>query len=333
MFRVTSLTEMSEVQLNRWIRRIALLSFLLLVGFIAFYAVDRFRAPSAAIIDRQVAAAEEAVAAKPGDIAARGALADLYVSKGRYQDAVSQYTEILATGKADELAYFGRARAYRLLEQLDPAIADYKKVVDIAITGEMAKVDPTLQSAYFSLGEIAMAQGKSADAIPYLEKALGIKRSDADALLLLGRAYMDTGKTDDGAALVRRAIEFVPVGWVEPYQALADGYTKAGKTTLAEWAGAMVDFQSGRVDQAEARLKAIADGEARLDAAVGLGLLYETKGDLASASEWYAKAIAIDPQNDAARLGLGRVGGTGAGASGAAHPSQSVPTATPGASK
>jgi tetratricopeptide (TPR) repeat protein len=333
MSPVTSLTRMSEQQLNRWIKRIALLFFVVLVAFVAFYAIDRFRAPSAPIVDRQIAAAEAKITKDPKDIAARGELADLYVAKGRFDEAITQYDLILKTGRADELAYFGRARAYRFSERLDPAAADFQKVVDIAKTGEMAKVDPMLQSAYFSLGDIKMAQNKPADAIPFLEKALGIKRSDADALLLLGKAYFDTGRASEGSDLIRRAIEFVPVGWVDPYQALADGYTKAGKVALAEWAGAMVDFQSGSLDQAETRLKALAGGEAALDAAIGLGLLYETKGDLASAAEWYAKALVIDPKNNTARLGLGRVGGEGASGApaGNPHPSLSAPSPAPSA--
>ncbi len=43
MSRVTSLTSMSDQQLNRWIKRIALLFFVVLIAFVAFYAVDRFR--------------------------------------------------------------------------------------------------------------------------------------------------------------------------------------------------------------------------------------------------------------------------------------------------
>jgi hypothetical protein len=103
-------------------------------------------------------------------------------------------------------------------------------------------------------------------------------------------------------------VTFVPIGWSEPYTALADTYTKAGNAAMAEWAGAMADLAAGRPDLAEPRLLAIVDGDAGLDAAVGLGLLYETKGDGAAAAQWYGRALANDPENDAARLGMTRVG-------------------------
>ena len=45
MSRVTSLTNMPEEQLNRWIKRIALLFVVVLIAFVAFYVIDRFRMP------------------------------------------------------------------------------------------------------------------------------------------------------------------------------------------------------------------------------------------------------------------------------------------------
>jgi tetratricopeptide (TPR) repeat protein len=213
------------------------------------------------------------------------------------------------------------------LGRLDDAAKDYQAVVDIAKGGEMANVDPMLEAAYYSLGSIAMQQAKPADAIPFLEKALAIKRSDADTLYLIGTAYVATGQTDKAETVLRAAVAFVPIGWSEPYTALAEGLTKAGKTAMAEWAGAMADLASGKPDLAEPRLLAIADGSAAVDAAIGLGLLYETKGDTAAAATWYGKALAKSPDDAAARLGMGRVG---AGANASPLPALPVPGAPAG---
>jgi tetratricopeptide (TPR) repeat protein len=190
--------------------------------------------------------------------------------------------------------------------------------------GEMAHVDPMLQGAYYNLGSIVMQQAKPAEAIPFLEKALAIKRSDADTLYLIGTAYVATGETDKAEMALRNAVAFVPIGWSEPYTALAEGFTKAGQTAMAEWAGAMADLAAGAPELAEPRLLAIVDGNAALDAAIGLGLLYETRGDAAAAMKWYGAALEQDPDNAPARLGMGRVG-TGEGAS----PLPALPT--PGA--
>jgi tetratricopeptide (TPR) repeat protein len=308
MFRVTSPTKMDDRQLNRLIKRVVLLLAIGTIAFVGFYALDRWRPATTPIVDQRLTALEQAVRDKPDDITSRGQLADTYVAKGRYEDAIVQYNLILETDEETELATFGRAAAYMGLGRLDDAATDYEAVVEIAKGGEMANIDPMLEAAYFSLGSIAMQQAKPTEAISFLEKALAITRSDADALYLIGTAYVATGETDKAEIALRSAVEFVPIGWSEPYVALAESFTKAGKTAEAEWAGAMADLNAGKPELAEPRLLAIANGDAALDVAIGLGLLYETKGDNAAATEWYGKALAVNPDNTAAQLGLNRVG-------------------------
>jgi tetratricopeptide (TPR) repeat protein len=308
MFRVTSPTKMDDRQLNRLIKRVVLLLVIGTVAFVGFYFMDRWRPATMPIVDQRLSALEQAVRDKPDDIVSRGQLADVYVAKGLFDEAIVQYNLILETNEETELATYGRAGAYMGLGQLDAAAKDYQAVVEIAKGGEMANVDPILQTAYYSLGSIAMQQAKPGEAIPFLEKALAIKRSDADTLYLAGTAYVATGATAKAEAALRAAVEFVPIGWAEPYTALADAFTKAGKTAEAEWAGAMADLAAGKPELAEPRLLAIAEGDAALDTAIGLGLLYETRGDGPTASSWYGRALTLSPDNAAARLGLGRVG-------------------------
>lgn len=307
MFRVTFPTQMDDRQLNRWIKRALLLLVVGTIAFAAFYAFDRWRPATTPIVDQRLAALEQAVRDTPDDVASRGQLADTYVAKGRFADALVQYDAVIATGKADEPAKYGRAGAYLGLGQLDNAAKDYQAVVDLAKDVDTASTDPMLEGSYYSLGSIAMQQARPADAISFLEKALAITRSDADALYLIGTAYVATGQTDKAEAALRSAVEFVPIGWSEPYTALAESFTNAGKTAEAEWAGAMADLAAGKPDLAEPRLLELANTDAAVDAAIGLGLLYETKGDSTTAAAWYGKALAASPDNTAARLGLGRV--------------------------
>ena len=166
---------------------------------------------------------------------------------------------------------------------------------------------PGSQLAYYGLGEVALGQDKPEEAIEHLLKALSIKRTDADAMNLLGAAYVAADQPEKAFQPLRRAIEFVPIGWAEPYQALADAYTASGDVAEAEWAAAMAVAQSGDVAGAVTRLEAIADGDAALDARVGLGLLAEMGGDNASAAAWYGKALEIDAESESAQLGLSRV--------------------------
>ncbi len=307
MSRVTSLTNMPEAELNRWIKRIALLFVVVLIAFVAFYAVDRFRAPAAPILDRELAALEEAVRADPADLASRGRLGDIYLAANRFDDAIAQYTEIIGTGKQNEAAYVSRGQAYEIKGDLDAAAADYTKVIEIASANEMANVDPMLQTSYYGLGDIALQQERPQEAVDYLLKALAIQRTDADAMNLLGDAYVQVGTPEKAIEPLRMAISFVPLGWPDPYQTLAAAYTATGDTAFAEWANAMVAGQTGDVDGAIKRLEAIADGDAALDARIGLGLLAESQGDDITATTWYRKALELDAENKPAQLGLSRV--------------------------
>ncbi len=309
MFRITSLTAMSDRQLDRLVKRIAAVLVIGLIAFIGFYVLDRWRMPATPIVDQRTAALEQAVRADAGDIASRGQLADIYTASGRYAEAIAQYDAILDAGKDVELAHMGRARAYQASGQLDAATKDFQEVVDIAKGGEMANVDPLLEAAYYSLGSIAMDQGKPADAIGHLEKALAIKRSDADALNLISKAYLAVGDTDKAILTAKAAIAFVPIGWTDPYLTLSQTYTKAGQPEMAEWAAAMAAFSDGKTDEARTRLTALSTGgPAAVDATIGLGLIAEAAGDLPLAANWYEQALTADPNNAAARLGVGRVG-------------------------
>ena len=307
MFRVTSPGAMSDRQLDRLIKRVATLLVIGLIAFVGFYVFDRWRIPATPIIDQRMAALEVAVREDPSDITSRGQLADLYTAAGRFPEAISQYDAILETGKQDELAHFGRARALQASGDLDAAAIDFTAVVEIAKDGEMAHVDPMLNAAYFGLGDIALDQGRPKDAITALTAAINIKRSDADALNLLGTAYVAAGEPAKAIEPLKKAIAFVPLGWTEPYTTLAQAYAATGDPGMAEWAGAMADLSNGQIEQAKTRLMAITDSEARIDAAIGLGLVYERAGDGPAAVEWYTKALALDPKNAEARLGLGRV--------------------------
>jgi tetratricopeptide (TPR) repeat protein len=307
MSRVTSLTEMSEAQLNRWIKRIGLLLIVGIVAFVAFYAIDRFRVSPAPIVDQELAILEEAVRADPADTVARGQLADVYLAKRRYEDAIVQYSALVDANKDVMLAKLGRARAYQATEQYDAAVADYRAVIEIASTGEMAVVDPNLAAAWYGVGTIALAQGKPADAIEPLTNALAIQRADADVLNALGTAYLQTGDSARAIEKLELAVRLVPVGWAEPYANLEAAYKAAGEADLAEWAGAMGAMIAGDEVMAEKRLLALVDGPHALEATLGLGLLSETRGDTAAAADWYGKALAIDPDNTSARLGMGRV--------------------------
>ncbi len=206
-------------------------------------------------------------------------------------------------------ALLGRGSAEIALDRLDAAAADFQKIVDAAKGGEMAEADPQLESAYFSLGVVALKQDRAEDAVVQLTNAIKIKRTDADALNLLGTALLKAGDPQRAVAATRQAIALVPVGWCEPYAQLEASYTALADGDGAAYAGGMLALCQERPDDAKAKLAALTTGSYAVDALVGLGLVAETQNDTAAAQDAYTKALAVDPTNFGAVTGLGRVGG------------------------
>lgn len=307
---LTDLRKLPERSLDRLIRRVALVLGIGVVLFAAFYALDRWRPAAPSIADQRITTLETAVREDPADLSARGQLADAYFLAERYQEAIREYTAILDASPAlnqEELARFGRARAYESVGDLAAAKPDYQRVVDIARTGEMPQVDPMLSAAFYGLGVIALDEQKPADAVKYLGAAVAIMPADADALHLLGVAQLANGDAAAAVEALRRATAFVPLGWPEPYDVLGQAYAALGDADLAAWAGAMAALARDDAEAATAALTPLVDGPVGIEAMLGLAFVAESGDDLAGAAGWYNRVLDQDPTNASAQLGLKRV--------------------------
>jgi tetratricopeptide (TPR) repeat protein len=320
----------SDRTLNRLIVGIVVV---LLIGIPAIgliYFLDRNVDPGPSMVQRTVTAAEEAVRAEPNNVSARVALAASYATDGRFADAVSQYTEVLNAVPDHHGALLGRGNAYLALKDDASATKDFQQLVDIAKGGEMANADPQLEEAYFRLGDIALRAGRADEAVTLLASALKITRSDADAMNLLGAAYVQTGRAQDAVDVLRAAVAFVPTGWCDPYQNLANAYTALSKPDGTAYANAMVAFCTGQPDTAVTALTALTTGEFSLDALLGLGMIAESRGDQTTATAMYKKVLDKDPQNFNATAGMQRMG-TAASAGPHASLSPASPSDAPAA--
>ncbi|MBI3750169.1 MAG: tetratricopeptide repeat protein [Chloroflexi bacterium] len=310
---------------DRTLRRLTIgVSAALVIGLLAvgaFYWFDRHPSSGPSLNDRAVAAAEEAVRTSPNDIGVRNHLAAAYVSAGRFEDGIAQFTQVLAAAPSDRAALLGRGLAYLAQGTHDPAkldgakldlaTADFQKLVDAAKDSEFAKTDPQLEQAYYELGVIALKQSRSADAVTNLTAALAINGGDADALYSFGVALIQTGDATKGVAALRRAVQFVPTGWCEPYHGLQDGYTALKDSVGSQWAVGMTAMCDGNFDAAATALQGLTAGPMKIDALLGLALVAQQRGDNTGAAGFYRQVLAIDPKNTSASIGLGQLGVTG----------------------
>jgi tetratricopeptide (TPR) repeat protein len=308
MYAVRRLSEVSDATLRRATRIAAIALVIGLPLVIGFYWLDRHPAPGPSLSERTVAAAEEAVRANPNDLGARNHLAAAYVSAGRYDDGIAQFSQILGASPGDRAALLGRGLAYLAAEKLDLAATDFQSLVDAAKANEFAATDPQLEQAYYELGVIALQQSRPADAVTSLQAALAINGGDADALYSFGMALIATGDATKGVAALRHAVQYVPTGWCEPYHGLADGYGALNDATGRQWATGMIAMCEGNLDTAATALQPLTTGPMKIDALLGLALVAQGDGDRVAAAAHYREVLAIDPTNTSASIGLAQLG-------------------------
>jgi len=323
MMRVARPTILSSRTLNRLILAVGAVLVVGTIAIVGLYVTDRFHPAVPAIIDQRTVQLEEAVRKDPQNLNIRLQLAGAYTVAQRYDDALAQYNTVLKAEPQFKSALLGRGQVLALKSDNDNAAKDFQAVIDMAKSGEFAAEDTELAAAYYGLGAIRLAQGKAQDATTLLV-ALGITKTDADTLNLLGAAFLQTGQTAKSIEALRGAVMFVPTTWPDPYATLAKAYAAANQPAEAAWATAMVELAKKQTDDAIAALKPLATGPAAADAKVGLGLAMEAKGDLAAAADWYRQALAINPGDFSAQAGLAR-----ATSSTNPHPSIAAPSAMP----
>jgi len=94
-------------------------------------------------------------------------------------------------------------RAYRAQGRLNEAIAECKAAIEL---------DPGFGSPYNDLGAFLLEQGHFAEALPWLEKALGCDRfaTPEHAWFNLGRAYESRDELSLARACLRQALKCAP---------------------------------------------------------------------------------------------------------------------------
>lgn len=302
------LESVSEATLDRLIRAglVAVVIGIALVG--AVYYLDRHPLTGPSLVERQTAAAEDAVRKHPNNLGLRLQLANVYRDAKQPGNAVEQYEAILKIDPGQRTAMLGKGEVLAGQGKLPQAARSFRDVISKSGGGEFAAVDPQLESAYYGLGSVALELGQPRDAIKALRRAVSIEATDADAWNLLGTAALNDGSPKLAVAALRRAVLLVPTGWCQPYKRLSDAYRTLKSRARAEYAGAMVDLCEKRPADAASRLRPLTSGPGRVDVLVGLGMVAESQSERAGAIRWYRKALTADKSNFAARTALGRLG-------------------------
>ncbi len=250
---------------------------------------------------------EQAIREDPQDPERRVALAEYYLGKEMYAEALDQSGQVLVTFPEHEGALLVNGIAYVRLSKPTEAIPPLEKFASLRKDLPMANTDTGLETAYYFLGESYNKTNRPADAITAFEAALVISPTDADALYQAGVASQATGRPEKALEYFHRAVRLVP-DFTEAYAGMIESYTALDKPDYVAYARGMQAFSLQDYKTAQTHLEfattALPDFA---PAFLGLALTYEKTGQLDLALAAVDKALALDPNDFAAQQTRGRI--------------------------
>ncbi len=300
-----------EKMLRRMVVWLAVAVGVVFLTFGGYYYWDRYiRLGDQSPIERDIAALEEAVREDPQDPDRRVALAEYYLGKGMYQDALQQATQVLQAYPDNDRAMLVQGIAYVRMQEYEQAVEPLTAFIDVRKDSPMAATDIALETAYYFLGESYLMLNRPQEAIAPLEAAIKIERTDADALYQLGVAYLQTDQPEAALQYLERAVRLVP-DFTEAYSAMIDLYDTLGQADYVAYARGMQAFSVGDYETAKTHLEYAAQALPDFAPAyVGLAMAYERLGDLQSALQAAEHAVQLAPDDFSAQQTYGRIQAT-----------------------
>jgi tetratricopeptide (TPR) repeat protein len=295
--------------LDRAIRVTAVLLLLAVASLALYWIGGRYAHATVSVVDRDTQIVEGQIRDNPGDAALRVAAANLYLEKGRYDDAIAQAEQALLASDGNLGALVALGQAYVRKGRLDQAATYFQRAIETNRGNPMARASLQLAHVHRSLGLVYLELGRAEDAAMQFRETLAIHRGDADAHHLLGEALVGMGQIDEGIESYRRALRFVP-DFPDVYRRLQSAYEKQGDPVRAGFAAGMVRYGKGDYERAAEMLARAAQAVPDMvEIQVGLAMAYERLGRNADALESYRRALAIDGSSVVAKQGIGRLEG------------------------
>ncbi len=308
--------------LDRVLIWVAALLVIAIVSFASYYYLDQRlqgNDDASVVSQHELAVYEQAVRDDPQDPVARGGLAQLYFTAGRYDEAVEQYEAVLTINEASLAALLGLGRAQLAADDAAAATESFEQIITLTVDVDI--LGDYVEAAHYYLGSIALDQQRPADAVVQFRKAVAIEAGDADAWHMLGAAHLANGELDESIGALSRAVLFVP-NFTEAYEKLAAAYEANGMDGESRYGRGMAAYSRGQHGEALKELQAATEASPSFAAAyAGLGLTREARSERDLAVGAYQRALQLDPNNFTAQTGLARL-------SAAATPSAAETTRT-----
>ncbi len=193
-----------------------------------------------------------------------------YKAKDELDQAISDYTKAIEINPRDPNAYSIRGDTYCMQKKYDQAISDCEKAIEI---------DPRFAEAYFTRGNAFCMQKEYDQGILDLNKALEISPRFAKAYRSRGIAYANKGRNDEAISDFTNALQ------INPWDAGAYLVRGIAYKTKGEFDRAISDYT-----------KAIEINPKDAVVYCHRGAAHTAKGEIDQAISDYTKAVEINPR-------------------------------------
>ncbi len=278
------------------------------LAFGGYYTWDRYihlgdMSPSELGISHQLSLVEQ----NPNDASARLSLAQSYIEGGNYSEAIRHAEKVLQAFPGHPGALILLGVAYSKQGNASQAVYYLEQFAAVRNKSDDPNMDKVLEAGLYYLGDNYLKTNQPEKAVGVLTEALAIDETDADAMLLLGNAYAQTGKNDEALKSYENTVRFVP-DYTEAYSGMEHVYQALNKPANQRYAQGMQAFSQQNYPQARQLLE-LSQPELSEFAPLylGLGLTYEKLGDLQAAISSAQRALQLDPKNFAANNLLNRL--------------------------
>jgi tetratricopeptide (TPR) repeat protein len=154
--------------------------------------------------------------------------AEIFEVENRYSDAVAEYRKAIALNPNAPELHFHLGRAILLQSHSREALQE----ASAEFISEL-KVSPEDSASEFQLGQIAQAQGKTADAKAHFERAVSFSPTFVQALIALGKIHLQNKQYRDAVSALTRATQLQPANESAHY-ALLTAYRDSGQMDKAK---------------------------------------------------------------------------------------------------
>ncbi|HET9361763.1 MAG TPA: tetratricopeptide repeat protein [Vicinamibacterales bacterium] len=227
----------------------------------------------------------------PGDGRWPHLLGFLCQQTGRLDEAAGFYREASRLQPGDRAAAAQLGAVYLGLNRLAEAGQQFRGITEIF---------PAV--ARQGLGEVALREGKFADAIDHLAAALQRAPQASSIHYSLAMAYRGLGRMDQARSHLRQR----GPGELRPADPIVDGLQALVRGERAHVIQGRRAYEAGRFQEAaDAFSKAVAASPASVAARVNLGMALAQTGDAVGARGHLETALRLDADNVTAHAGLG----------------------------